>query len=142
MLVGVGEKEAQVREQIQKLGITEQVQFLGNRDDVFELYQAMDVFVLPSLFEGIPVVGIEAQFADLPCFFSDTTPREVKFNEKTQFIALDQVPAEWASEILKSKDIKRNSEHIGISNSLYDIRNAHSIIEDLYISLDSKWRET
>ena len=140
MLVGVGEKEAQVREQIQKLGISEQVQFLGNRNDVSELYQAMDVFVLPSFFEGIPVVGIEAQFSDLPCFFSNTTPREVKFNEKTQFIALNQTPDKWAREILKSKDRKRNSEQMNIVNSLYDIRNAHSIIEKLYTSLDEEWR--
>ena len=141
MLVGVGEKESQVREQIHKLGISEQIHFLGNRNDVSELYQAMDAFVLPSLFEGIPVVGVEAQFADLPCFFSDTTPKEVKFNEKTQFIALHQSTEEWAREILKSKGSKRNSEYIGIVNSLYDIRNAHSIIEKLYISLDAEWRE-
>ena len=135
MLVGVGEKEAQVREQIQKLGITEQVQFLGNRNDVSELYQAMDVFVLPSLFEGIPVVGVEAQFADLPCYFSNTTPREVKFNEKTQFISLDQTSEEWAGEILHSKGAERNSEYVGIMNSSYDIENAHQILENTYFDL-------
>ena len=65
LLIGVGEKEAKVREQIRSLGIEKKVRFLGSRSDVSELYQAMDVFVLPSLFEGIPVVGVEAQFADL-----------------------------------------------------------------------------
>ncbi len=136
MLVGVGEKEEQVRKQIQKLGISERVQFLGNRNDVFELYQAMDVFVLPSLFEGIPVVGIEAQFADLPCFFSDKTPKEVKFNDKTQFVSLNCTPSEWAEKILNSRGVRRNSDHVHIIDSLYDIRNAHQILEKLYMSLD------
>lgn len=75
MLVGVGEKEPEIREQVKRLKLEEKVRFLGNRSDVNELYQAMDVFVLPSLFEGIPVVGIEAQFADLPCIFSDKIPK-------------------------------------------------------------------
>ncbi len=135
MLVGVGDKEAQVRGQIRELGISEQVQFLGNRNDVSELYQAMDAFVLPSLFEGIPVVGVEAQFADLPCFFSDKTPKEVKFNDKAQFISLNQTPKEWAIEILKSEETKRNSERSGIVNSHYDIKNAYKILENLYSSL-------
>ena len=88
MLVGVGEKEPEIREQVKRLKLEEKVRFLGNRSDVNELYQAMDVFVLPSLFEGIPVVGIEAQFADLPCIFSDKIPKEVCFSEKADFLAL------------------------------------------------------
>ena len=96
----------------------------------------MDVFVLPSLFEGIPVVGIEAQFADLPCFFSDKTPKEVKFNDKTQFVSLNCTPSEWAEKILNSRGVRRNSDHVHIIDSLYDIRNAHQILEKLYMSLD------
>ena len=58
---------------------------MGNRSDVNELYQAMDVFVMPSFFEGIPVVGVEAQFAGLPCIFSDKVPREVRFTDNCAF---------------------------------------------------------
>lgn len=135
MLVGVGEKEQEVKEQIKSMGIENKVKFLGNRSDVFELYQVMDVFVLPSLFEGIPVVGVEAQFADLPCFFSDKTPKEVKFNVKSQFLGLD-IPAEqWADKILLSKNSERSTGRGDLTDSCYDIKVAHGILEDYYLKL-------
>jgi glycosyltransferase involved in cell wall biosynthesis len=135
LLIGVGEKEEEVREQIRKLGIDQKVRFLGNRSDVSELYQAMDVFLLPSLFEGIPVVGVEAQFADLPCFFSDKVPKEVQFSKKSKFISLAKPVIEWADEILKCKNEYRNSTHQDIVNSCYDIKIAHSILEEFYINI-------
>lgn len=134
MLVGVGEKEAEVKRQIKKLGIEEKVRFLGNRSDVSELYQVMDVFVLPSRFEGIPVVGIEAQFADLPCLFSDKTPVEVRFNRKCQFIGLEKTPESWADEILKTKEsAPRSNSREDIVNSRYDIKSAHTFLEEYYL---------
>ena len=136
MLIGVGEKEEEVRRQIRKLGIENRIKFLGNRSDVAELYQAMDVFVLPSLFEGIPVVGIEAQFSDLPCIFSDKTPREVKFNKKSRFIGLDKSPGYWADEILKTKELApRFSNREDIVNSKYDIKSAHTFLEEYYFHI-------
>lgn len=54
--------------------------------------------MLPSLFEGVPLVGIEAQFADLPCFFSEKVPTEVAFSDKTNFISLNQSAKEWARD--------------------------------------------
>ena len=74
LLIGVGEKEQEIKEQIRTLGLDNAVRFLGSRSDVNELYQAMDVFVMPSFFEGIPVTGVEAQFAELPCIFSTKVP--------------------------------------------------------------------
>lgn len=133
VLVGVGEKEQEIREQVKALGLDESVIFLGNRSDVNELYQAMDVFVLPSLFEGIPVVGVEAQFADLPCLFSDKTPDEVKFNVRTKFIGLDKAPEFWANEILAAgSGISRSCDRKDIVNSNYDIKVAHAILEEYY----------
>ena len=69
LFVGIGEKEDEIKKQVEEFGLNEKVKFLGNRADVNELYQAMDIFVMPSFFEGVPVVGIEAQFAGLPCVF-------------------------------------------------------------------------
>lgn len=135
MLVGVGEKEPEIREQVKRLKLEEKVRFLGNRSDVNELYQAMDVFVLPSLFEGIPVVGIEAQFADLPCIFSDRTPKEVCFSKKSRFLGLDKCPLEWADAILEYKGIKRSSTNTDILNSHYDINAAHNILEAYYMKI-------
>lgn len=137
VLVGVGEKEQEIREQVKALGLDKSVIFLGNRSDVSELYQAMDVFVLPSLFEGIPVVGVEAQFADLPCLFSDKTPDEVKFNVRTKFIGLDKSPEFWANEILAACGVlPRSCDREDIVNSKYDIKVAYSILEEYYINLD------
>ena len=135
MLVGVGEKEPEIREQVKRLKLEEKVRFLGNRSDVNELYQAMDVFVLPSLFEGIPVVGIEAQFADLPCIFSDKIPKEVCFSEKSRFLGFDKCPSEWADAILEYKGIKRSSTNTDILNSHYDIKAAHNILEAYYMKI-------
>lgn len=103
MLVGTGEKELEVKRYISELNINKHVRFLGNRNDVADLYQVMDAFVLPSLFEGVPLVGVEAQFSDLPCFFSDKVPTEVKFNEKCQFVSLHDSAEKWAEEIVKAR---------------------------------------
>lgn len=135
LLVGVGEKEQEIRNQVENLGIDDKVRFLGNRSDVNELYQAMDVFVMPSFFEGIPVVGVEAQFADLPCIFSDKVPKEVKFNKKTTFISLNSSIEDWVALIGEKKQMVRNSNNTDLHNSQYEIKKAYSILEKMYISL-------
>ncbi len=135
ILVGEGEKEYEIRDQIKKLTLEAKIKFLGNRSDVNELYQAMDIFVLPSLFEGIPVVGVEAQFADLPCVFSDKTPFEVKFNSKSQFISLSTPATEWAKVIVDSANAVRRNDTEDIVNSHYDIKVAHEILENYYKNL-------
>lgn len=134
VLIGVGEKEKEIREQVKKLNLTERVKFLGNCSNVNELYQGMDVFVMPSHFEGIPVVGIEAQFASLPIIFSNKVPEQVKFTKKVDFLSLDQSEDEWVRKILMYKNIKRaiNNE---IINSEYNIKNASRILEDYYTKL-------
>lgn len=136
LLIGVGDKEQEVRSQVNDLGLQDKVKFLGNRSDVSELYQAMDVFVLPSLFEGIPVVGVEAQFADLPCIFSDKTPNEVKFNNKTKFIGLDKPLDVWVDAILITRNnLPRTHMREDIINSRYNIKSAHLILEEYYKQL-------
>lgn len=138
ILVGVGEKEEEIKKQIHELGLDSKVKFLGNRSDVNELYQAMDVFVMPSFFEGVPVVGIEAQFSDLPCIFSDRVPKEVKFNSKTQFVKLEAALDEWVKSIERAKNIERNSKAKDLQNSQYDIKVAHSILENYYLDIVNK----
>lgn len=136
LLVGVGEKEKEVRAQIDKLDISEHVYFLGNRDDVCELYQAMDVFVLPSLFEGVPVVGVEAQFSDLPCIFSNKVPKEVMFSDDCKFVDLGLSASCWAELILSLKNRKRGLKDI--SYTPYDMKYAHIILEKYYLELFAK----
>lgn len=138
LLIGVGEKEGEIKKQVHDLELDSKVKFLGNRSDVNELYQAMDVFLMPSFFEGVPVVGVEAQFSDLPCIFSDRVPKEVKFNSKTQFVKLEANLDEWVRSIEKVKNIERNSKAKDLLNSQYDIKVAHSILENYYLDIVNK----
>lgn len=133
LLVGVGEKEEEVRQQIRQLQLDDAVRFLGNRSDVNELYQAMDVFVMPSHFEGIPVVGVEAQFAGLPCVFSDKVPVEVKFTNRCQFIGLKTSPQDWAEQILSLAAAERDAADI--LSPHYSIQAAHAMLENYYLEL-------
>ena len=135
LLVGVGEKEDEVRKQVSQLRLENQVRFLGNRSDVNELYQAMDVLLMPSLFEGIPVVGVEAQFADLPCFFSENVPQEVQFNHNVNFISLAFSPGKWAEQIISYDKISKKRNNNIVENSRYNIQFAHSILEEFYLNL-------
>ncbi len=135
VLVGVGEKEEEIKKQVHQFDIDSKVKFLGNRIDVNELYQAMDIFVMPSFFEGVPVVGIEAQFSDLPCVFSDRVPKEVKFNKKTEFVKLEATLSEWVKAIKKMKGIERRIDAEGLVNNPYDIKIAHTILENYYLDM-------
>lgn len=139
LLIGVGEKEEEVRKQIADLGIGNNVRFLGNRSDVNELYQAMDVFMLPSFFEGIPVVGVEAQFAGLECFFSNKVPKEIAFTKQCQFLDLSADSQQWATAILKNVlPQNRVREKQVFENKNYDIKYAYKLLEDYYCMMYEK----
>lgn len=140
LLVGVGEKEKEIKKQICKLGLQDVVKFLGNRNDVNELYQAMDVFLMPSFFEGIPVTGVEAQFAELPCIFSTKVPKEVAFSQKCEFIDLKESMDKWAQTILRVNVNVRVEGNNTSENSCYNIKNSKRILVEYYnkISLEVK----
>ena len=88
MLIGCGELFNAMKKRAVDLNIDKSVMFMGNCSNVNELYQVMDIFLLPSLFEGLPVVGIEAQASGLNCFFSDTITTEVKITNNVQYLNL------------------------------------------------------
>ena len=139
LLAGSGENEQAVRERAELLGLTPYVYFLGSRSDVDVLYQAMDVFVMPSLFEGVPMTGIEAQFAQLPCVFSDRVPEEVRFTELSSFVPLRETPGVWAERVLGS--LREDRGAMDVSSVHYDIRNASSILMNYYLRLCSELEE-
>ena len=80
------------------------VLFLGNRRDVAELYQAMDVFLMPSLFEGLGIVGVEAQAAGTPVVCTDTLPPEIDVTPLIQRVRLDASVDKWVSEMLNAAE--------------------------------------
>ena len=137
VLIGVGELEQDVKEKALALGIQDRVLFLGQMPDVSEWYQAMDCFVLPSLFEGLPVVGIEAQAAGLPCFFSDHVTDEVLLSTAAQRIALTADNAEWARAILAARQMGTDrSQGPGIVREAgYDIHTEARKLQEKYLEM-------
>ncbi|MBF9694821.1 glycosyltransferase family 1 protein [Bifidobacterium dentium] len=103
-LVGGGELNDELKNQIKAkvddLGLSDAVEFLGVRGDVNRLLQGMDSFILPSLYEGLPVTMIEAQASGLPCTISDRVPEQCDVTGNAQIIGLNATPAEWAKRIL------------------------------------------
>ncbi len=108
LLIGKGELESSLYQQVRSLKIQDYVLFLGIRDDIYELMNIMDVFVLPSVYEGLGIVLIEAQANGLPCVISDTIPKEVKINSNCHFLSLNANFSIWKRAILNTT--RENSE--------------------------------
>ncbi|MFV0341447.1 MAG: glycosyltransferase family 1 protein [Anaerocolumna sp.] len=100
VMAGIGDLQKECMEKVRVLGLENNVRFLGFRTDVNYLLHAMDVFLMPSLYEGFPVTGIEAQACGLPCVFSDTITREAHILEQVKYISLSSSPDTWARETL------------------------------------------
>lgn len=123
LLIGVGENMDFIRNLVKVLNIESAVIFLGLRHDVNRLMQAMDCFVLPSRFEGLPVVGIEAQAADLPCFFSDSITKEIAITKKTYFFSLQDPLDSIAQFIYENIDVsKRHNNKVDMKLDGYDLK--------------------
>ena len=129
LLIGEGPLCDQTYEYVDKLGLKDKVIFAGVQKDTSKFYQAMDCFVLSSLYEGLPVVGIEAQANLLPCIFADTITKEVKVNDNVQFASLDLSAAGWAKMIC---DVGPRETNNKIENSKYDIQGEAKKLASLY----------
>lgn len=138
ILVGFGEDENKLREKVRNYGLNEKVIFLLNRNDTHELYQAMDYFVMPSLFEGVPLVAIESQCNGLTCVLSDNISEEAKISSSANFYNLGLGPEKWAKYIFHLSK-KRNEKAIDdIKKYGYDIKTEAKKLEQFYISLDER----
>ena len=139
LLVGKGPDEQMIRNKISKLGLENSVMMLIDRSDVDRLYQAFDVFVLPSLFEGVPVVGIETQASGLPCIVSDRISDEILITNNIQSIPIKSPAIEWANKILNC-NLKRNDRaRQELSNAGYDIETEAKKLQDWYFSLSDRF---
>lgn len=102
MFLGDGELKEEMMEQAVAMGISSRVLFLGNRRDVYRYYQAMDYFLLPSLYEGLPGTVVEAQASGLPGIMSDSVTREAVVTDLIQVRSIKEAPGLWAKEIMKT----------------------------------------
>lgn len=132
LLVGTGKLKEQIENKVKNLGLEKKVLFLGVRKDVDRLYQAMDVFVLPSRYEGLPVVGIEAQASGLPCLFSDQLTSECMIIPETKVRKLTESIYLWQEDILKVKDHTRINAENYLRNAGFDIKKEAFILDLFY----------
>jgi glycosyltransferase involved in cell wall biosynthesis len=138
LLIGDGELRDKIKEKVQKLKLTDYVIFMGVRSDIPELMQAMDVFLFPSHFEGLPVVLVEAQASGLKILASDTITKEVALTDLVNFYSLNSTPTEWANKTLNCLDgYIRRSYSTEIKNANYDIIENAKWLENFYLTLHS-----
>ena len=134
LLVGDGKLENSIKEKVQNLGIEEKVMFLGFRNDISSILNAMDFFILPSLYEGLPICLIEAQTSGLPVFVSSGVTDESNISNSFYKIELNDASI-WAERILDTKvnDIndRKNAYQDTIQNG-FDIKGTASQLEEIY----------
>ena len=134
LLVGDGEDMPKIRARAQELGIADHVRFLGVRSDVADLMQAMDVFVFPSLYEGLPVTMVEAQASGLPCLISDKVPPECILTEGlVERVSLSESTDTWAKKILEKSDTPRIDRSAEIAAHGFDITTEAVKLQEFYL---------
>ena len=131
LLCGAGDTEAETRKLVKAKGLEDSVRFLGVRTDIDSLLSAMDVYVFPSLYEGLPFALIEAQAAGLPILASDTISPEIDLTPYIHFMSLNQTAKEWAEKAVSMRNSERKGEiHEGLTP--YDINTTCRILEEIY----------
>lgn len=141
LLVGndTEEKAPEIKEKVKTLGLEDKVIFTGLRSDVADLLQVMDVFIFPSLYEGLGIVAIEAQASGLPCLISDKVPIECKKTDLVQQIFLDESCKIWAEAAIKAaKEIRRTDESSQIRMVGYDIIENAKWLQEYYLTKQSE----
>ena len=133
MFAGEGPAEQDVKKHAMELGIEDKVLFLGMRTDIPDVLQAMDVFTLASLWEGLPVTGIEAQAAGLYCVVSDGVTDEMNAIDMVQYIPLSEPKRVWADALLSAAQKKRHDTYEKIKSSGYDIHTTAPWLQNFYI---------
>ncbi len=138
MMVGTGELFDDVMGKISKKGLSDKVLALGSRTDVNELMQAMDIFLLPSVWEGLGIVLVEAQGSNLPCVASSGVPFEVNLTGDVKYISLDTQAKVWAEEISKLHIPERKDNTDIITQKGYNIKKEAENLIKLYHGLVEK----
>lgn len=139
ILVGTGELEHQLYNKAADLGILSAIHIIQSTATPEYLYSAMDAFVLPSLYEGLPLAGVESQASGLPTFFSSSISREVAITDQAHFIPLEDSPLTWANKILEiTKTTNTPNRSIfadKVRNSGFDVKKNSQLMQDAYLSL-------
>lgn len=121
LLLGEGSDMEHIKEKCRQSGIEDKVRFLGNRKQPENYYQAMDIFLLPSFFEGLPGVLVEAQAAGLKCFVSDTVTSEAQATDLVTYLSIKQPAGEWAKRINAEAVYERRDTYQTMRDAGFDV---------------------
>ena len=138
LLVGDGNNIDIIKEKVNSVNLQDSVYFLGVRNDIPNLMQAMDVFVLPSIFEGLPVVMVEAQAASLPCIVSTNITTEVKVLDCVEYVKIGEDTSEWIKTINKYRNFKRIDVYDKLKNGNFNIIDEAIRLQSYYEKLVNK----
>lgn len=139
MLVGVGSLFESIKAEVKQKGLDDKVMMLGERSDVSALMQAMDLFLMPSTFEGLPFVLIEAQCEGLPCLISDTINNDICLTSHIKSSSLNNSPRDWAVQIAAMlKGFSRNDSSEVIASKGYSIGATIEYLEAVYDGKEGK----
>lgn len=134
LLIGEGKLEDEIRSKVDALGLTSFVIFYGVSSKVWELYQAFDVFVFPSHFEGFGMVVVEAMTSGLKAICSEAVPPEAKITDDLIYCTLNQSAAEWADTILQFRNGYERKDASGIiAGAGFDIATNAKHLEEFYL---------
>lgn len=136
---GNGELEPEVHKYAHEKGVDKYIKFWGANPKVMDYYSAADIFILPSLYEGLPVVGIEAQVAALPVLLADTITTETKISDSVRFLPIASAKL-WAKYIAELRDCNRETIAKNLNLSEYKIENQAKKLKNLYSDLLMKYK--
>ena len=130
ILIGEGSLEEKMKEKVINLGLQSKVSFLGLRDDIPQLLKSMDVFLMPSLYEGLPISAVEAQAASLKIVLSTEVSEETTLSENIHFISLKEEPEKWAEIIISEPFGNKTINEM----ELYDMKKTSKQIKKIYLN--------
>ena len=135
LLVGEGPLYREIVEKVTINGLQDKVMFLGVRSDLDRIYQAIDIIIMPSLFEGLPVVGVEAQCAGCKCYMSTEITSEINLTN-VEFLNLSDSATQWAKAIYNTNDFMyRKDAYKMIKDKGFDINIESYKIQEFYMNL-------
>ena len=139
LLVGAGELEEKIRQKVASLNLDENVRFMGLRDDVNDILLASDVFLFPSLYEGLPVTLVEAQSSGIKCIISESIPDDCKITGNVETVSLEKPAKFWAEQVLKyANGYERKNTLKEISAAKFDIKENAEWLEEFYLNEHKK----
>ncbi len=132
LLLGEGGGMEAAKKQAEDLGISDRVLFAGNKRNVYDYYQAMDYFVYPSRFEGLPGTVVEAQVSGLRCLMSDSICTEVMATELVHAMSIEDAPERWAEYIVDTQDYERSGRREQMEKAGFDVKAQARVMTRFY----------